>query len=68
MKFKIEVKLNDGMAEAPPMEVDVTSIDELHSVIEDDALLHVYRQRPELHADDGVFIGVGASITIERLR
>jgi hypothetical protein len=52
MRFRIETKLNDGMAEAPAMEIEVEDTLDVLDAIEDELV-------PP--------IDVGATITIERL-
>jgi hypothetical protein len=57
MKFRITHKLNDGRAEAPPVEVEIAELDELGMYIVD-----------ELQDDNGhVTFPLNAELTIERV-
>lgn len=57
MRYKIELKLNDGKAEMPPYEVEVDEVDGLAA----DLAIE------ELTNDYGEPFGVGTTLTITRI-
>lgn len=58
MRFRVEEKMNDGLAEAPPYEIEVFSIEELWVRLD---------SGDTLQNDYGVPYGVGATLVVERV-
>lgn len=57
MRFEIDVRINDGRSEAPPMEVEVENVDGL-----------VQALMEEFVSDHGEAYGPGSTITITRIK